>query len=94
MLGHEVSVVVSGRDQGGTGVVVELTGLRDVGPDPDDPAWGVSGSWVFGFDGQQHAFYIDPDAFVEGWASGRFVHIETTFGTIELAGAITRPGWF
>jgi hypothetical protein len=54
----------------------------------------LTGPWAFGFDGQENAFYIDPDAFVDAWASGGFVHIETTFGSIELAGPLRRPDWF
>jgi hypothetical protein len=94
MLGKEASVVISGNDPGGEGVVAELTGvLRSVGPDPDDSAWNESGPRVFGFEGQRNAFYIDPDAFVSA-SDGLLLRIVTTFGTIELAGPIERPGWF
>ena len=95
VLGNDASVVVSGRDAGGTGVVAELTGvLRRIGPDPDDPAWGESGPWAFGFEDQKNAFYVDPDAFIGAWGSDALLHIETTFGSIELAGPLTRPDWF
>ncbi len=95
MIGENASAVVSGNDRRRGGVVVELTGvLRQVGPDPDDPQWGQSGPRVFGFAGRQDAFYLDPDAFVSAWGSKGFVHIETSFGSIEIAGPISRPDWF
>jgi hypothetical protein len=95
MLGREASVVVLGADAGGQGVVTELTGvLRAVGPDPDDSDWGASGPWVFGFEGQHNAFYLDPDAFVSASGSREFLRIDTTFGAIELAGPLKRPDWF
>jgi hypothetical protein len=95
MVGDEASVVISGRDAGGLGAVAELTGiLRSVGPDPDDPAWGTRGPRVYGFESQKTAFYIDPDAYVDASISGGFVHVDMTFGSVEIAGPIDRPNWF
>ncbi len=95
LAGTETGVVVMGRDPEGDGVVAELTGtLRALGADPDTPAGGAPTPAWFGFDGQQNAFYVDPDAFVEAWAAGRFLRIELTFGSMEISGPIVRPAWF
>ncbi len=95
LVGTEAGVVVMGRDPKGDGVVAELTGtLRALGCDADTPGGGPPTSMWFGFDGQQNAFYVDPDAFVGAWAAGRFLRIELTFGSIEISGPIRRPSWF
>jgi hypothetical protein len=96
LVGTETGVVVMGRDRHGDGVVAELTGtLRALGSDPDrsgpEPP-GVPAS--FGFEGQDNAFYLDPDAFVEAWSAGRFLRVELTFGSLEVSGPIQRPDWF
>jgi hypothetical protein len=94
-VGSEASVVVSGHDPEGNGLVAELTGtLRAIGPDPEDPEWARRGPAVFGFEGQANAFYLDPDAFVSAWASAGLLHVQLTFGSLEVAGPIHRPAWF
>lgn len=93
--GSEASVVVSGHGPDGDGLVAELTGtLRAIGPDPEDPGWGTRGPAVFGFEGQANAFYLDPEAFVSAWASGGLLHVQLTFGSLEVARPIHRPDWF
>ncbi len=92
LVGTDTGVVVMGRDPKGDGVVAELTGtLRALGSDDDTPVDGPLIPVWFGFEGQRNAFYVDPDAFVEAWAAGRFLRIELTFGSIELSGPIGRP---
>ena len=93
-VGSATSVVVTGRDPGGEGVVADLTGtLRAVGPDPDDPHWS-EGPAVFSFEGQESAFYLDPEAFVSAWTSGELLHVNITFGSLQIAGPLERPTWF
>ncbi len=95
LAGTDTGVVVMGRDPEGDGVVAEFTGtLRALGSDPDTPGDGPPIPAWFGFEGQQNAFYVDPDAFIEAWSAGRFLRIELTFGSMEISGPILRPAWF
>ncbi len=95
LVGTETGVVVMGRDSEGDGVVAEFTGtLRALGSDSDTPIHGAPIPACFGFDGQQNAFYVDPDAFIAAWSAGRFLRIELTFGSMEISGPIVRPAWF
>jgi hypothetical protein len=95
MLGREASLEVLGHDPEGQGIVVELTGtLRAIGPDPHDPEWNERGPRAFGFEGYSHAFYLDPDAFINAEAWDECLRVTTTFGALVLAGPLRRPDWF
>lgn len=95
MLGTEASVEVLGRDPEGHGTVVELTGtLRAIGPDPNDAEWNARGPRAFGIEGQGHAFYLDPDAFISAEAWDEYLRVTTTYGALVLAGPLRRPDWF
>ena len=95
LIGAPVSVTLQGTDPQGWGVVAELTGvLRAVGEDPDDPTPPAEGPQIFGFVDQMNAFYLDPNAFVEGWIWDSYLRVTLTFGMLEIAGPIQRPSWF